>query len=152
METKVCTKCGIEKPLTEFVKNSTKPGGYASECKQCKHNRYITYYKEHKDQFRKRSKRYLQKIKDFIAEKKSNGCILCGENDIVCLDFHHINGKDFTIGKQINNVSFDKIKEEVSKCVVLCANCHRKVHHHNLNIALVGSIPTRATTELESIS
>lgn len=45
METKVCTKCGIEKPLDQFVKNSNKPDGLSPQCKECKHKYYEEYYK-----------------------------------------------------------------------------------------------------------
>lgn len=135
METKICTKCGIEKPLTEFVKNKTKKNGYASECKECKHKRYLDYYKNNKSKFYANKKRHKEKIKDYINSAKSCGCKLCGEKDIACLDFHHINGKDFTVGQKAKDLSFDVIKKEIGKCIVLCSNCHRKVHYYNLNIA-----------------
>lgn len=35
METRVCSKCGKRKPVNEFYKNSTKKGGYQTQCKQC---------------------------------------------------------------------------------------------------------------------
>ena len=38
MTTKKCTKCGIEKPLTEFDKDKSKKDGHASNCKSCKAN------------------------------------------------------------------------------------------------------------------
>lgn len=147
MKTKVCTKCGLEKPIDEFVKRSSSSDGHASWCKQCQHNHYLQYYKEAKQKFRLRAKQHIQKIKDYIVEKKSCGCAICGEKDIACLDFHHINGKDFTISQSIRNVAFDKIKEEVDKCIVLCSNCHRKLHYYNLQLSSLGSNPSGGTTE-----
>ena len=46
-------------------------------------------------------------------------------------DFHHLdpNHKDFMIGKC--DKSFSKIVEELEKCVMLCANCHRIRHTQN---------------------
>ena len=46
METKVCTKCGVEKPLDQFAKNSSKPDGLSPQCKECKHKYYEEYYKK----------------------------------------------------------------------------------------------------------
>lgn len=48
MKTKVCTKCGIEKPLDQFAKNSSKPDGLSPQCKECKHKYYEEYYKRTK--------------------------------------------------------------------------------------------------------
>ena len=68
-----------------------------------------------------------------MRQLKSNGCIVCGEKDPACLDFHHLHDKSFNIGNKCRDRSVDSIKNEVDKCVVLCANCHRKLHH-NLNM------------------
>ena len=64
--------------------------------------------------------------------KAEKGCQLCEENDPCCLDFHHINGdKDKNVADFIKgNWSLKRIKEEIAKCQVLCANCHRKVHYY----------------------
>lgn len=57
------------------------------------------------------------------------GCCVCGLKEGCCLDFHHLRDKKIEVGRLINNGRTDKyILEEISKCVVLCANCHRKVH------------------------
>lgn len=62
-------------------------------------------------------------------------CIVCNEAEPVCLDFHHINPeeKEFTIGKH-RNKSKENLLKEISKCVCLCANCHRKVHAGLINL------------------
>lgn len=72
----------------------------------------------------------------FAAFKKTLSCIECGENHPATLDFHHvIHDKDH---KKVNDLVSDghakaRIILEISKCVVLCSNCHRK-HHHNERI------------------
>lgn len=70
-----------------------------------------------------------QEFQDF---KKNLFCVVCGEKESVCLDFHHTdpNKKDNNVSTMLSekNVSFKKIMAEVDKCTVLCSNCHRKVH------------------------
>ena len=57
-------------------------------------------------------------------------CCICGYNKSVCaLEFHHIdpNKKEFQIGSG-RCVNWEKVKEELKKCVLVCANCHREIH------------------------
>ena len=57
-------------------------------------------------------------------------CQLCGYNkDIHALEFHHIDpsGKDFSFNKA-NCISWELIKNELQKCILVCANCHREIH------------------------
>ena len=56
-------------------------------------------------------------------------CAECGEDDKVCLQFHHIDPNK----KETNVVAFAsgsraRLIAEIAKCVVLCANCHLKEH------------------------
>lgn len=53
----------------------------------------------------------------------------------VALDFHHLDPteKDKNVG-DLMSFSTQKLKEEIRKCVVLCANCHRMVHAGLLEI------------------
>ncbi len=58
-------------------------------------------------------------------------CEECNENHPACLDFHHKDPseKDGMVGDMLHqNVSIAKIMLEISKCKVLCSNCHRKHH------------------------
>ena len=73
-----------------------------------------------------------RKIKDWLKEyKKSLQCEECGENHPACLDFHHINPKEktFALGRINKFLSIKLLQNEIAKCRVLCANCHRKEHH-----------------------
>lgn len=62
---------------------------------------------------------------------KGNQCQCCGYN--ACLDaleFHHFDSsqKDFSIAAKGYTRSWDKVKTELDKCVLVCANCHREIH------------------------
>lgn len=76
-------------------------------------------------------KRHREKIKTIIHDAKiaSGGCA-CGETDPRCLDFHHHeDNKLFSVGETASRVrSIQAVKDEIAKCKILCANCHRKVH------------------------
>jgi hypothetical protein len=56
-------------------------------------------------------------------------CAVCGYDRCpVALDFHHIRGKkEFSVGDIGYSRSWKKLKQELDKCVLLCANCHREV-------------------------
>lgn len=70
-----------------------------------------------------------QNFKLKCVEYKGGKCVICGYNKYIgALEFHHLDRttKDFSIGK-MRGRSFDKIKIELDKCELLCANCHREV-------------------------
>lgn len=67
----------------------------------------------------------------YIELKKTLKCSICKNDDHRVLEFHHIDKdtKLFTISRMISgNTSVATILEEMSKCDILCANCHRKHH------------------------
>ena len=126
---KICTECGLEKPICEFVRNNTKKDGYSSYCKECHRKRCLKYYYNNKTKCRDSSKRKRNLIKQYINNIKQKGCSICGEKDISCLDFHHINNKIRDVSSLIQNENLNKVKLEIEKCIVLCSNCHRKLHY-----------------------
>lgn len=72
-----------------------------------------------------------RRIKEMAIQYKGGGCIRCGYNKCKdALDFHHLDEskKDFSIGSSGYTRSWKRVKEELNKCVLLCANCHREVH------------------------
>ena len=65
------------------------------------------------------------------VEYKGGSCAVCGYNRCIeALEFHHNNssGKDFSISEKGYTRSWAKVKEELDKCMLLCANCHREIH------------------------
>jgi hypothetical protein len=64
------------------------------------------------------------------AHKATRGCGRCDEDDPVALDCHHDGAKRTTVARLLaNGRPYEIIREEVARCVVLCANCHRREHH-----------------------
>lgn len=88
-----------------------------------------------------RSQKRRRKNKELLVEYKGGKCEICGYNkNTHALDFHHIdpNTKEFTISRLIANKSLEKIKQEVDKCKLVCANCHRELHlEKNKHVPLV---------------
>jgi len=77
-----------------------------------------------------------RKVKRMAVEYKGGECVECGYDACIgALEFHHLdpNEKDFSIGGQGNTPAWDKVKDELDKCVLLCANCHRELHYNLLN-------------------
>ena len=65
------------------------------------------------------------------VEYKGGKCEICGYCKCAeALEFHHKDSskKDFGISGKGYTRSWEKVKEELDKCVLLCANCHREVH------------------------
>lgn len=70
-----------------------------------------------------------------LVEYKGGKCNICGySRSVRALEFHHIDPseKDFTISGK--SWSFERLKSEVDKCVLVCANCHIEIHEGIVNI------------------
>ncbi len=103
-------------------------------CRLCK-RRYDREYHAARTEKTKTRKVLLQRerikaLKKVVDEYKTGlGCSRCLECDPVCLDFHHIEEKELEISNAVRcGWSEDKIFKEIKKCIILCANCHRKEH------------------------
>jgi len=120
LKTKVCNKCNIEKDISFFHKRTSKiKFTYHPTCKTCNTEKAIERH---------------QLMKQKCIEYKGGKCEKCGYDKCQgALDFHHVDPteKDFNISKA-RHTSWEKhhikIKSELDKCQLLCANCHREQH------------------------
>lgn len=104
--TKRCKKCKVVKSKQEFYSKQ-------AVCKPCSRKQSSARAAKHREY----AYNYLQK----------HGCVDCGETDPIILEFDHVRGeKLFTIGQSYDH-SLKALKEEIAKCEVRCANCHRRV-------------------------
>lgn len=72
-----------------------------------------------------------KEIREKAINYKGGRCFICGYNKCKqVLEFHHVRGKkDFGISAKGYTRSWQKVKSELDKCVLVCANCHREIHH-----------------------
>lgn len=137
MKILLCTRCHKEKDIANFSKSSSTRG-YAYHCKECVRERSKEHYNNSdKSQKFDRAKERVYIVRDTINSfKSSKGCCFCGEKEAVCLDFHHLNEEEksgnISVFAKLKSIS--KLAIEICKCIVVCANCHRKIHAKILDI------------------
>ena len=94
---------------------------------------YASNKKIYKDRATKRNKLQRKKNREYTNSIKENSqCVDCGERNPLVLDFDHVRGvKVSHIADMVNRpYNINKIKEEIEKCEIRCANCHRIVTHN----------------------
>jgi len=72
-----------------------------------------------------------KKIRLMSIEYKGGKCVICGYDKCIdALEFHHTDSslKDFSISSKGYTRSWQKVKEELDKCILVCANCNRELH------------------------
>jgi len=128
---KKCYSGGLFKPLEDFSWRRRARGQRESFCRPCrsayrrKHyeanrQRYIDQAAASKRRLRRERTRYLV---DYFAR---HPCVDCGESDPVVLEFDHVRDKAFAIGQKLDRTTWETILQEMEKCEVVCANCHRR--------------------------
>jgi 5-methylcytosine-specific restriction endonuclease McrA len=78
---------------------------------------------------------WRKRTKIKLVEYKGGKCQKCGYNkSFNALHFHHLNPneKDFSISGK--SLSFEKLKNEVDKCILVCSNCHSEIHEGLIKI------------------
>jgi len=130
MKTKLCRECNKNVSVLNFSKG--KDNGYAYWCKNCVREYDKKRHKKQAVKRREQARSRRQELSIWFQELKNGlSCVRCGESHNSCLEFHH---KDPTTkimslaNMPKSGFSKEVILEEITKCEVLCANCHRKLH------------------------
>ncbi len=131
---KICPRCKVEKELEKFGKNKAKKDSLQTFCKQCAKEYASGFYKKEENH-----KTHIQDVQERRVAKRSQNkqmvyeyllthhCIDCGETDPIVLEFDHLRDKRMNVSKLVlAGYPKETILEEISKCVVRCANCHRR--------------------------
>ena len=110
----MCLGCKKEKDDNEFFirKRNNKPYGRCKTC--CSID----------------AKERLQKYKQECIEYLGGKCSICGyDKCAAALEMHHPNKDKSVEYYAMKNWSFEKRKDELDKCILVCANCHREIHY-----------------------
>jgi hypothetical protein len=109
---------------------------FQSNCRECQKNYRKTHYLKNKKKYIGKASDYRKNMIEWFYEiKKELKCEICDEKRYWVLDFHHNNPdeKHDEVSILIRKGSKKKILEEIEKCSVLCANCHRDLHFNEKN-------------------
>ena len=108
-------------------------------CKKCGESNQDRFYDHNKVKCKacisKASAERVQARRDrrgrHLAKYKSNcGCAICGFDNHKALDFHHVDpSTKVNVVSHMLNQKLSILMDEVRKCEVLCANCHRIYHN-----------------------
>ena len=128
---KMCTGCKAMKSDSAFSLRSKATGALQSRCKMCASKARKEHYATPRGKKLKiiSNAKYEKKTRDWVWEYlDSHPCVDCGESDKIVLEFDHIDRatKVNTIANLCKSSSLKKVMEEVAKCEVRCANCHRR--------------------------
>jgi hypothetical protein len=126
-----CGRCGELKPVEEFAWRRKAKGQRHNYCRPCHSDyhrdhclankeRYIAQAAEHKAQIRR------ERTEQLIDYFQTHPCVDCGESDPVVLEFDHLRDKSFAVAAKLVDYRWERILEEIEKCEVVCANCHRR--------------------------
>ncbi len=132
LETRRCGSCGEAKPIDDFTFRSRASGKRHTTCKACQQRFKRTHYERNRHSYLRKSaeqkKQAIGRCRVRILQYlQKHSCVDCGENDPNVLEFDHIEGKRRSITQIVlDGVAWERIMEEITRCEVRCANCHRK--------------------------
>jgi 5-methylcytosine-specific restriction endonuclease McrA len=102
-----------------------------------KQKRYLAEnYQQNSEKYQAQRRERFEINRRFIIQYlEEHPCIVCGEDDILVLDFDHRNPMDKSrnINKAVKQFGPVRLKEEIDKCDILCSNCHRRKTAKQLN-------------------
>jgi hypothetical protein len=126
-----CSRCKAEKPDEDFAWRRRGKGQRDTYCRPCRAEYKQEHYRANKQRYidaaAKRNKALLQERFIFLmAYFRDHPCVDCGETDPLVLEFDHLRDKKFGISDGIRNRNWADVLDEIAKCDVVCANCHRR--------------------------
>lgn len=110
------------------------------------------YRERYPERARESGIRQRQTRREWLAAiKAERGCARCGIADPRVLDFHHneAESKELAVSQLVVRASWQAVLDEVAKCEVLCANCHRITHAEQA--ATLPESANSITTEAEEV-
>lgn len=124
-----CRVCEKQKKPSAFPEDKRRALGRSGRCTKCRNTRRKQSLELDNKRLRKRRREGTKRNKDYIwGVLRENACVDCGEDDPLVLEFDHQRDKKHSVSYLLRHgtTPLKDIKAEVAKCVVRCANCHRR--------------------------
>lgn len=129
---KICNKCKISKLETDFLFRNKEKGIRKTICSSCSKEYSKYHYKHNKSKYLESAKKCNTNKRQHNRKKmleylKDKCCVDCGNTDIRVFDFDHKDrsNKKYIIGFILNRYKWESVLQEIEKCEIRCANCHR---------------------------
>lgn len=126
-----CNRCGEVKPLQAFAWHRKSLGQRQHHCRECMCAYGREHYRANREKYiaaeaRRKRARLEERMGYLVDYLGSHPCVDCGEADPLVLEFDHLGGKRFAISQGFSGRNWQSVLEEIAKCDVVCANCHRR--------------------------
>jgi hypothetical protein len=141
MNIKYCPRCKENLDIDKFTKNPSRKDGLQHYCRECLKLYRKEHYNKVPQQYKDRAIKARQKLKEFYNSLKQDAkCSQCGveyPNEPYLFDFDHIDPalKLYTVAEMVSKGNWKKLKDEVSKCQLLCVICHRRKTFNYVSVA-----------------
>jgi ArsR family metal-binding transcriptional regulator len=127
-----CSRCGPQ-PVSAFGWKNKAKGKLQAFCRSCQNANTKRWYRENSKHHianvhRKRKINFQENTRLIYEYLLTHPCVDCGEPDPIVLDFDHVLGvKHRAVCVLLRGAhKWETILKEIAKCVVRCANCHRR--------------------------
>jgi hypothetical protein len=120
------------KPLEAFPPVRRGEPKLQSWCRECFAEANARNYRKNHEREKARIYKYITERRAQVREKiieylREHPCVDCGESDIVVLEFDHVGDKVADVSVYAGGGrSWARVRAEIDKCEVRCANCHRR--------------------------
>ena len=107
-------------------------------CRECQKQYRKEHYQKNKEKYIKKASSYTKDMIAWLQELKSTlYCEKCGDARWWVLDFHHNDPseKNEDISTLVRKGNKERVLNEIEKCSILCANCHRDIHHQQKQVS-----------------
>lgn len=116
---KICNICKLDKEVSDFPSRSAR-------CTLCHREYTRQHYQDNKQYYKDKAKRNTQATVEFVRKEKDKPCADCSIlYPYYVMDFDHLGDKEFNISESVKKYGLSRLKTEIDKCDVVCANCHR---------------------------
>lgn len=137
---KRCSRCKSTKAASFFGKNKSRPDGLQKVCTECQREYTRNHYEQNKPVYKAKASKLNDERRvqhrALIDKLRSAPCMDCKQTFPPCaMDFDHVRGEKTNNISTIASTAFStkRLLDELKKCEVVCACCHRIRTHNRLH-------------------
>ncbi len=126
-----CGRCHQVKPIEDFNWRRRAKGQYDNYCRACRSDYKREHYLRNRQRYidaagKRRTAQAYERYGYLLEFFEMHPCCDCGETDPMVLEFDHLGDKLFNISHGVRDRGWQVFLDEIAKCEVVCANCHRR--------------------------